>query len=263
MIQGLDASVDTHVHRWAWSAAQNGGVVTLRTLNAYNRLIKGLKSRGLWGKIVRLNGFAGGNMAAACVPMVAGVGTTLDTNHSFVDADYAEATGPITDGTTKYLDTGWSPNAATLGMFMYLRTDQATSGSRIPMGCRNSASTQLYRFFSNAGTQTLACGGNVLASTGSQMTAGSYHMERRSTTDMVVYKNGVLQSQPIGTATVADPSASITVFAHNGAGTVGSWASANTAIGGYSLDDGTMLAADLIDYHHLWQAFETALGRNV
>ena len=112
--------LDSEVADWANNrVARAGGRLDNATIDAVDTFMKSIKSvQGLRQKISRLNLFAGSNLNAALVPLIADKGHPVDVNKGtiqFTESDFNLLTGltaNTTDGASvntqaeKYLDTG-------------------------------------------------------------------------------------------------------------------------------------------------------------
>jgi len=77
-------------------------------VDAYDAFIRGCKSDGTWTAIKASCIMAGWDgLAGALTPLVG----TAPTNSNFVAGDYDRETGPVGDGSTKYLDSNRNNNA--------------------------------------------------------------------------------------------------------------------------------------------------------
>lgn len=93
----------------------NGSTVADPVLAAANAFILGCKADGTWGQILRCNLFAAATFAGVPVPLVKGVGPSLDILTNFTSSDWSMPTGLLGDGSTKYIDTGVAVNSLTAG----------------------------------------------------------------------------------------------------------------------------------------------------
>jgi hypothetical protein len=264
---------DADVAAWMVRVGSAGGTVSSPTQAAVAAFVASAKSSGYWTKFRRLNLMCG-DAAAALVPLVNASGASVDTN--VASMSYSEAAGFSTNGTTSYLNTGYTPSEATGGLSMYLRTTQAsTTTGRVFMGCRDSGATQVFRLAGNtagsgtntAGSYSGAWGGVVGASnvqptgTGGN-TAGMYHVSRTSSTLSTLYKNGSSVGTMATSTTPGSAANALYVGCNNSAGTAAAWLEAASAIGAYGIDSG-MTSGEAADYRTHMQTFQTALSRNV
>lgn len=83
----------------------DGQQLESQVLTAFNNFFVGLKSDGLWSSIGAMCVFAGARtLGGALVPIVG----PAPSNNAFLAADYNRKTGLKGNGSTKYLDTGYS-----------------------------------------------------------------------------------------------------------------------------------------------------------
>jgi hypothetical protein len=155
---------------WIDNVYANGGTVSTSTASAVNDFCNAIDAAGLRDRFYRLNLFAGTGLAAALVPLYRGqslggtqFGNATDTNSNFVAADYNEASGLISNGSSKWLNTGLPLNFATgrhIGAVLfsssfggqYLLGAWGASGNNSIFGIFTQASQNLTAFnFSDAG----------------------------------------------------------------------------------------------------------------
>lgn len=269
---GGSAALDTDVQSWLTRVASASGTVSAGTQSAVNTFVLAAKAKGYFSKFRRINLFCG-DAAASLVPLVNTSGGTTDTNNS---TTYAESTGRVGGGTA-YLDTGYTPTQAVGGESVYLRTTQASAATvRIPVGVRNTDSSQVFRIAGNSNGEGVTTAGAVNASWGNLFTvvtpqanttgglvAALWHYIRTSSTSGKLYKNGVEVGSMTSAISHASPGFAFYVFANNGAGTANAFLEASSAIGAVAFDDGTMTGTHAANYYTDVQAFQTALSRQV
>lgn len=264
---------DADVAAWMVRVGSAGGSVSSPTQDAVAAFVAAAKSAGYWSKFRRLNLFVG-DAAASLVPLVNTSGASVDTN--VAGMTYSEAAGYSTNGSSNYLNTGYTPSEATGGLSMYLRTTQASSTTgRVFMGCRDSGATQVFRLAGNtagsgtntAGSYSGAWGGvvgasNVQATGTGGNTAGMFHISRTSSTLSTLYKNGASVGTMATSTTPGSSGNALYIGCNNSAGTAAAWLESGSAIGAYGVDSG-MTAGEAADYRTHMQTFQTAMGRNV
>lgn len=111
---GAAGLVNLETIAYANNIATNGGVISSQQLAAVDDFISNGKTNGWWSTVLDMGVFAGQNLSAALVKLKypsGGQGTI--TNHNFVATDYTQANGVVAaaNNSTKYLDTGFIPNA--------------------------------------------------------------------------------------------------------------------------------------------------------
>lgn len=235
-----------------------------------------LKGAGIYSTMRRFNLCLGVTLAQSVVPLVNSGGAAVDSATALVAADYSEAAGWQTDGSTKYLRTGFIPDSSLGGQAAYLRTTQASAATvRILLGVRNTDSSQVFRIAGNSNGEGITTAGAVNASWGSLFTVGTpqpattgglisglWHITRTSTSDAKLYRNGSQVGTMTSTITFASPSFEVYVMANNAAGTANAFLEANSRVAGYMIDSGmTAVQADAVSA--IWRDYQTVMGRNV
>src|SRR5437867_3785750 len=85
---------DSEVVDWIARVIANGGTVSTATKNATNTFMLSIKAvPGLRAKLLHLNLFAGDQVAAALVPLIKDIGSSVDTANLNGGGGYAESTG--------------------------------------------------------------------------------------------------------------------------------------------------------------------------
>ncbi len=256
----------------------NGGSISessLRILDNY--LVKPLQSSGLWGQLKRLNPCIGINLLASATPLIYLSGSAYDTATSMTDGDYSEATGWVTDGSSKYITTGYTPSEATGGMSAYLRTTQPNSATTqyTLLGAMTSAFTQTFRITANvsaagvvtsANVQGIWGGGSSISGCGTAsggMTSGFWHTTRTTSSLLRMYKNGAQVASTTTSTTPATASAPLVIMARDVQTTgIGSYLNASSAVAGYCVDTG-LSTADANTLYWIWQRFQASMNRAV
>lgn len=248
---------------WLDRVATASGAVSGTTAAAVDAFITACKSAGVWSLFRRLN-LCCGDFNASFVPLVNTSGGTTDTNVNLVSGDYSESLGWRSDGSTKYINTGYTPSEATGGLSAYIRGG-TFGASSVPIGCRN-AGTQQYRIVVYVPTSAdfSTSWGQTTAATGLAQTpfTGLLQIARTSSTSLSAYRNGGLLSNTATATTPASPSQPMYVLANNGDGVLGAVLPADARLSGYAIDTG-MSDAQAAAYYTAMQAFQTALSRNV
>lgn len=257
---------------WAARVVANGGSVGT-ALPAVDRFCKAIVSAGIRSKFYRLNLFCGTGLNACLVPLYRGqsqsgtqFGNTVDTNVGpFVSGDYT-ATGGLTGGGSKHLDTGFATNILTAGDRHIAAYERVRSGGTFNTFLGSEAITGVAQAFSlGYGTATTvqyafgAFGASLNATTTSAV--GLWLGVNTPSNTGLIYRNGVQDST--GTTAAATPEASnIFVFALNRASVPGATNFYTGTLGGYSIGL-AFTAAEAAAYYTAMQAFQTALSRNV
>jgi hypothetical protein len=155
---------------WRARVIANGGSVSASTFAAAEAFCRSIDAAGLRSRFFRLNLFCGTGLPACLVPLYRGqslggtqFGNATDTNANFVSTDYSEASGLISNGSNKWLNTGLPLNFATgrhIGAVLfsssfggqYLLGAWGASGNNSIFGIFTQASQNLTAFnFSDAG----------------------------------------------------------------------------------------------------------------
>lgn len=271
IVNNVGSALEAEVSAWLARVTTAGGTVSAGTQTAVNNFVVSAKASGYFSKLRRINLFCG-DSAASLVPLVNTSGGTVDTNTS---TTYAESTGRVGGGAA-YIDTGYTPTQSTGGLSVYLRTAvTADTTTRIPIGVRDTGSTQIFRMAANSDGEGASVSGAVngawggvftagtpQANTTGGMTAGMWHATRLSSTDSKLYKNGSQVGSMTSSVSPATPSNPVFVFANNGGGTANAFLAASSAIGAYAVDTG-LTGTEAGNFYTHMQAFQTALSRNV
>lgn len=197
---------------WASRVSQNGGTVSTTVLRAVSDFCHAIDRGGVRSSIYRLNPFAGGNLSGCLVPLyrAASIGGTVignatDTNVNFVSADFAEtgASGGLKgNGSTKYLNTGFTTNSLPSATSMHLSfsaTSASVSGTPTFLGSYNgvlSGLVSLDEWSSSVtgGARTFRCGTATSAQLPAVTSPGATesHMigSKTSATSCVIYRSG-------------------------------------------------------------------------
>jgi len=247
---------------WAdYAVPQNGGTVSAATKGYAATFIAALKTAGIRSKILRLNLYAGNQLAACCVPIIRDVGNWIDLKTGFVGGDYSEATG-LTGNTssTKYLNCTIIPSTDLLlnnvHIGYYNRSAVGEAGH--PCGCHNSAGTNILRLLcSYSGTTYFAAGAADI--TVADVNGRGLYLGVQDASERRVYKAGtsINSSASIGGAM---PPHAMYFHALNQFGTAAN-SSART-LAGYTIGK-ALTGAEVTAFTNAWQAFQTSLSRQV
>lgn len=215
---GFDA--DAAAYLQAVEAADSQQLET-QVLSAFNSFFVGLKSDGLWSSIGAMCVFAGARtLAGALVPIVG----PSPSNNAFLAADYNRKTGLIGNGSTKYLDSGYShttpgQNDRHMSVWVSARVSSSSNESFIGtgssgtngssnIGVRNDANSDT-RFASATGTFTFV-NGRVTGFHGTSRSASGSYTRRVSGGDATVSQSSQTPA-----------SGNVFVFANNFSGAAG------------------------------------------
>lgn len=262
--------------KWLANVASAGGSVSEELANLKDRLIvRPLVSAGLYNQLIKLNTCDGNNLAASRVPLIDSTNSGNDTAVSMTDADYSQNTGWVTDGSTKYINTGYTPPLSTTseGMGCYLRTAQASSTTgKCLMGAQNTGITQFYRIAMNrngssstAGSISATYGGDNAAASANaaNLNSGLYVATRTTASRLDLYRNGISITNNTTTPSVLSPTVPIFVMVLNvQGGSATLFLDAGSSVAGYHLDKG-LSNTDSLTLYNILQNYHTALGRNI
>lgn len=97
---------DVDVAAWQTRVTAAGGMLTAAQVAAYAEYVKYAKALGWYHKIKRENWFIGENLTTALVPQKVSIGFNAELNYNFVAGDFTPTGGLVSNGSTKYLNTG-------------------------------------------------------------------------------------------------------------------------------------------------------------
>lgn len=252
-------SLNPEVTAWLVRVAAAGGTVSASTIAAVDAFVSAAKAGGFWALFRRLN-LCCGDFAASFVPLVNTSGGTTDTNVNLVSGDYSESLGWQTDGSTKYVNTGYTPSEATGGLSVYMRT--SVNGTQCAIGCRDAGS-QIFRLI-GLGTPWAAFWGIGLATFDDGATNNGLIQSSRESVGagLKIFRNGALKATDPTSATPASAGVSLLVMCQSSNGTPAAFLPAASRLSAYGVDAG-MSTVQASAYYTAMQAFQTALGRQV
>jgi hypothetical protein len=267
--RALFSPQEPETRTWIDRVAAAGGVVYPLERVATDIFVRRCKENGIWTMFRRVN-LCCGDFLASFVPLVNTVGATADTNNNLLASDYSLGLGWQTDGSTKWIDTGYTPTEATGGFGAYLRTD-LTSSTQFIMGARNTANTQRFRIGYEV-TTGLACPWGQLTTTNdgvSTLSKGFICSSRINSTDLRSFRNGGETDSEATATTPATPAATVGIFVQNiENGTQLNYCNSGTRVAGYLVHDGlgatgSTMISKMAVLNHIMQHFQQALGRAV
>jgi hypothetical protein len=209
------------VASWMQRAKNNGGQFSYRTLLNLQTFCNAIDAAGLRSTMLRLNLFVGDNLQAALTPIyVSGsaTGTTLgnatDTNNNFVSADYTEYGsngGLLGNGSTKYLDTGFSLSVAGIVSSLV--------ANRVLIGVQDAGFSQYFQIGHNGSANAYESyyGGSSGSPAGTTLSVGAVHalLNRSSNTSIQFYNNGSANGSSSTSVSPGNPGRTVWVFARN------------------------------------------------
>lgn len=211
------------VTAWASQVVTNGGAApSAATKSALCTFVTGCQADGIWSKMISVCCFVPDNLIAAITPLIANAGNNPWTNHSFVSGDLT-VNGLISDGSTKYLDTGVTPSANPFGAFdsgmtVYLAT--GSNETKGEMGCFvTSPHTDGWSLENNGGNAYFdapygVSGASRLGPIANSNWTGYFSGSRTSSTFAALYKanSGVAHTQIGSTSVTAVDQRSVVNF---------------------------------------------------
>jgi hypothetical protein len=266
-------SYDPAVSDWLTRAVANGGTISDTTLHAADILVTSAKAKNYWNCLNRVNLFAGNQLAACLVPLLVGGGFAIDDNHDFVNGDYTEATGLKGDGLTKHLRTGFIPSVSMVlydtHVSVYNRTAGVGAGvNKASMGTGTDDSTSeitlLLPGYNNDNLVAyMTSYTNNMASSGYTDPPGHIIISRTANNSLVAYQAGVAyDSDVLVDGAPALPTGQMYIFAKNQYQSSAIGFLCPQYLAGYTLGS-KMTAQNALDFSTDFQAFQTALGRQV
>jgi hypothetical protein len=248
---------------WAdFAVPQNGGTVSAGTRAAAVTFIAAIKAAGIRSKILRLNLYAGNNLAACLTPIIKDAGYPFfERSVGFVAGDYTEATGLTGNiSSTKFLDPGIVPLTNLLAndyhLGFYNRSASAQAGH--PCGCHNVGGTEITRVLCNySGTAYFAAWGTDR--TAADAVGIGLYIGVRDATETRLYRAGTSLVSNV-TLVGVRPAFPIYFHALNQFGTAAN--STDRTLAGYTIGKG-LTGAEVTAFTAAWQAFQTSLARQV
>lgn len=268
------SAYDPETLDWVARVITNGGTVSQGTKDAVNNFVSAINTAGLRSRLWRVNLFAGDQYEAAQVPLFKDHGGTIDTGVKGAGASpatssdwvYAENVGLRSNGGSQaFFLTGLSTltfntdiNSAHFGVYVQTSSnEQSLSGIQDPSAgfisfyISHGSYNDTNVYFTHAVTVN-----TQYSDTGAN---GFIFGTRTASNVSTLYRNGVSKATN-GTVAANFVSASnVPIFAFTSLTT--SSFSAKT-LGGYTIGL-KMDATEQLAYYNAWQAFQTALGRQV
>lgn len=269
------SDVDPDAEAWATvKVPANGGTVSESTLTAVSDFCIAVKAAGIWDSILRINLYAGDQLAACLTPLKDLIGTPgIDVNSgsvTFMEGDYSEVTGLtgtfVVVPVEKYLDTGVLPPIDLAlndyHLALYERTDEVPPGAAFECGVWNgtdSNATYILPDYLNGGTSYFAAWDDNVNVSAADVDPKGFYTGTRIIGGTTLYKNGGQIGTAVNSGALPDTGSflvhCVRFFSAPNYGT-------GRTLAGYSLG----LSMDSIQasaYYAAWQTFQTALGRNV
>ena len=246
------------------------GITDTTTKLAVNTMVLNMKSTGLWTKMRALYPFVGGTSLSNSINLK----NTATFAITFNGGGWTyNSNGIKGNGSTSYADTGFNPNAQTMGYDMaygvYSREDLVTSPGTV-YTCIGSYDTSPapsadYLSFEGIGGNKAVTGyitgvGATVAYSPAADLKRLFVISRTSSTSLTLYKEAT-QVDTVATLTaVAHPNYNMYISAANNLNVSTYYSPVNFAFAFISTG---LTSGDLIDLNSIVNNFQTALGRNV
>ena len=281
LLRPIASGVHPEAADWRARVIANGGTVSGSTLQAVSRFCASISAAGIRHKFYRLNLLCGTGLSACLVPLyrntsfaASPLGNSTDTNSGalFVSGDYAETVG-LTAGSTKYLNTGLSPDNMQLSdvqaMALAYSHGPVPSGDVDPRPMGAHSATDRFSFLQSIRSSATGVVNATLGRTnglnsatipsGAQPSA-SWVASRTSATLFVIYKNGAADATlTTSVAGIASHANAFFVARNNNAGTPQGDGAA-VPYRHYSIGSG-LTSLEVTAYENALSAFRVALGR--
>ena len=265
---------DPEVLDWVSRVVTNGGSVSQGTKDAANTFILAIRAAGIRSLLTRVNLYAGTGLDAARTPFIKDIGGSVDVLNNFVSGDYSESTGLTGDGATKYNNPGvtigdffnFDQNSISYGLYSRV----ASSAAALDMGSLNGvAPFYTYLAVKNVGTTYFSMFDNGTQATVADSVGTGFYLGVKSSNaagGLKIFRNGS-DTGASGSSTGPGAASSVLVYVHaaNNSSTDGSgggFAFSSMVCGGYHFGH-KFDATQQLAYYNAWQAFQTALGRQV
>jgi hypothetical protein len=271
MVGGVARDADALA--WAAAVTAASGTYSGTTLSALSTLITGLKSAGLWTKMVFFNPVCGDQLAAARVQYKSASGTWAQAAvTALVNGDYTEATGIKGNGSSKYLDTqvtvSQMPGGGNNHMGFYGAGMETSGADKSLMGAYGASPFPGYVFDSyspgNGGRGYFPNDGSTpaaAAATASGLLADAYVVGSQTATNLTKLYQAGSNIATSTNSTGATISGTNTIFVLGVNGSFGFQHSV-AYCRGYHAGQG-LSSGDDSTLKSLWDTFNTALSRNV
>lgn len=214
---------------WRDGIISAGGAFEADSIAIADALVKQMKTRSYFSKIKYLNPFLGSGIIAPMMPLidVPGVGIGTNVGGNFVGADFSQATGLTSDGSTKILDTKIllsSLGGTDSGGFGWIEDAYTSAGNSGMMGCTQSTGDYRFILGAVAAGAFLLWGFPVIGNAYVQEPATTHvssrlYGQRLSSTDRGIFVNGTRTgTDNTATGALSLPALSVHLFGQVGAG---------------------------------------------
>ena len=278
----------THPEALDWRARvlANNGSVSAATLDAISEFCYGIDQFNIRNRFYRFNPFAGGELAAALVPLYTGpvfngavYGSAVDINTGFSSADYSETglSGGFKPAVPagKWLDTGLAHSAlpAEVQIAMHLagwHNGYNAVADPYIVGMQNATVDRFvlqYQYRATGTWQNNTRLGKLTQAFGSVGLGGvaqpPSHLlaTRTGPTRIAMFTNGVMDSENATSTTgIAATAYNFYVFAMNNAGAIYQASGAPLGLFNYSIGAG-LTQTESVAYYTVLRTLMLALGR--
>ena len=267
------AALELDVPLWMQRVTANGGHYTSLSVVANDTVVK--MARPIYSKLLRVNTYTGGDLAACVIPLVnvgLAMGDTKDTAQNFVSGDYSESTGLTGDGSSKYMSTGFVPithwtsdNDCSYGA--YLRTNTSDAGWILGINLASGATNEPRMVISLSGTLNAASlfstvGGSDQTVATDTNGLGHYLASRTASNSLILYRNGSNQASTTTPTGSRGSDVNVGFFVHARNNQAFPNFCSNRAFGGYHFCKG-LSASEVAILYSAIQAGQRVLGRQV
>jgi hypothetical protein len=265
---------DTEVIDYRDRIIADGGTISVKTLNAVNKLVISYKQAGIWNRIQEKGLFCGNSLNASLIKLKypAGVQSKL-TNVNFVEGDYSETGGLKANSSAfKHLQTGFIPlshipggNITDCHLSVYGMNTSVMQGNTTVKTLLGGTNASNNRFFMRHNTAANRWEYNIgIAGSAAGLYENSFLLQGQlmgsniAVNNGTIYYNGINQGVDTAFASAALTDMSIYLFAHNDSSGIVQYSYWNA--GGYSIGQGLTSAQALADYQIMY-TFQQAIGR--
>lgn len=198
-----------------------GGAVSFRTMQCLDKFVIDARESGVWSCLKEVLPLVGSNLNAALVKLKYSNIATSASAVNFVSGDFSEATGLLGDGATKHLDLHYTPAnlmTALVGLASYNREDTTGASIRYAIGVNDLADNYLLGSNNPATACAGYIAGPVAALPATPYTKGFYYVDRSSSSNLKLYRDGVEIGSNSATVSLSNPGINFFAFARNNNG---------------------------------------------
>jgi len=210
-------ALNAETSTWITSVSTNGGVVSNQDVSLVDAAITYAKSVSIWNYLDRVQ-FRVGDYLASLVPVFPAANTTYTGNGSlandipsggFSSSDYAESTGLKANGTTNWVNTGYTWNNPAIypalgDVSVFISTAPTVSGRSLCLTQNNQhGTTDAYGFQESVLLPNLYFGAQTKVSLSGTFSAGFWHVTRTGSALLQAFQNGVSKGTQTAGITVS------------------------------------------------------------